>query len=127
MRSCSRAVGSALEDPEELRTLRRRDPAEASALLLQPDRRRSGPLRRDGGVRDGVEPPAPDPMMRALMRRRHDADVFRARLEMITCLALPQEVFARPGFVDKMNAVAAGKEPFQMPGPNHEELLQLLA
>jgi 2-polyprenyl-6-methoxyphenol hydroxylase-like FAD-dependent oxidoreductase len=55
-----------------------------------------------------------------------DADVFRALLETVGCLALPQEVFARPGLLDKAHA-AAPDEPFIMPGPNREELLALLA
>jgi hypothetical protein len=55
-----------------------------------------------------------------------DADVFRALIETVGCLALPQEVFARPGLWDKVDA-AAPVEPFAMPGPTREELLALLA
>ena len=55
-----------------------------------------------------------------------DPDVFRAMVETVGCLALPQEVFARPGLWDKVVA-AAPDEPMVMPGPNREELLALLA
>ena len=39
----------------------------------------------------------------------YDADVFRAVAETSACLALPQEVFARPGLWEKAKAV--GGEP----------------
>jgi 2-polyprenyl-6-methoxyphenol hydroxylase-like FAD-dependent oxidoreductase len=55
-----------------------------------------------------------------------DADVFRALVETIGCLALPQEVFARPGLWDKVEA-AAPDEPFAIPGPTRDELLAMLA
>jgi 2-polyprenyl-6-methoxyphenol hydroxylase-like FAD-dependent oxidoreductase len=55
-----------------------------------------------------------------------DADVFRGLIETLGCLALPQEVFARPGLWDKVEA-AAPAEPFAIPGPNREQLLALLA
>ena len=55
-----------------------------------------------------------------------DADVFRAVIETVGCLALPQEVFARAGLWDKVDA-AVPAEPFAIPGPNRDELLALLA
>jgi hypothetical protein len=55
----------------------------------------------------------------------YDADVFRAVLETVGCLALPEEVFARPGLWDKV--VATAGEPIAIPGPSREELLRLLA
>ena len=55
----------------------------------------------------------------------YDADVFRGVLETTGCLALPQEVFARPGLWDKVEAAAG--EPLAIPGPSREELLRLLA
>ena len=36
-----------------------------------------------------------------------DADVFRGAMEIIGCLALPQEVFARPGFAERVEAATA--------------------
>ncbi len=55
----------------------------------------------------------------------YDADVFRAVLETLGCLALPQDVFARPGIWDKVQATAG--EPISLPGPTRTELLALLA
>ena len=55
----------------------------------------------------------------------YDADVFRAVLETLGCLALPQEVFARPGIWDKVQATVG--EPISLPGPTRTELLALLA
>lgn len=55
-----------------------------------------------------------------------DADVFRALLETVGCLALPQEVFARSGLWSKVEA-AAPDESFALPGPTRDELLALLA
>jgi len=55
-----------------------------------------------------------------------DADVFRALIETVGCLALPQDVFSRAGMWDKVNA-AAPPEPFTIPGPTREQLLALLA
>ena len=55
----------------------------------------------------------------------YDADVFRGVLESLTCLALPQEVFARPGMWERVEAAAT--EPFPFPGPSRAELLALLA
>lgn len=55
-----------------------------------------------------------------------DADVFRAMVETVGCLTLPQEAFARPGLWDKVVA-AAPDEPMVMPGPTRDELLALLA
>jgi 2-polyprenyl-6-methoxyphenol hydroxylase-like FAD-dependent oxidoreductase len=78
-------------------------------------------------LRAGDEPPPPDERV-ALIERAvmHDADVFRAMLEIRMCLATPQEVLARPGFAERLDAYAH-EEPMQMPGPSREDLEQLLA
>ena len=54
-----------------------------------------------------------------------DPDVFRAGLEITGCLALPQEVFARPGMAERVleAAAAAGPPP---PAPTREQVLQLV-
>ena len=57
----------------------------------------------------------------------YDADIFRAMMEIITMHALPGEVFGRPGFADRVTAVAADREAFVPPGPSRAELLGMLA
>ena len=51
----------------------------------------------------GSEPPPPNPLVRAMLV---DPDVFRGAVEIISCLALPQEVFARSGFAERVEAAA---------------------
>ena len=78
-------------------------------------------------LRAGEEPPPPDPTVAALAAAApRDPDVFRAFLEMLTCLALPEEVMARPGFLDKVQA-HAGEPPLIPPGPDRAELESLMA
>jgi hypothetical protein len=52
---------------------------------------------------------------------------FRAAVEMRSLLALPQEVMARPGMVDRILEVAGTHEAVVPPGPSRQELLQMLA
>jgi flavin-dependent dehydrogenase len=77
-------------------------------------------------LRSGAELPPPDPQMdavgAALLR---DPDVFRAVIETVTCLALPQEVFSRPGLMEKV-AAFAGETPMSAPGPDRAQLLNLV-
>jgi hypothetical protein len=54
-----------------------------------------------------------------------DPEVFRAALEINTCLSLPRDVFARPGFAEHVLELAADTPPAPL-GPNREELLTLL-
>ncbi|MGH8998267.1 MAG: hypothetical protein ACRDY7_02645 [Acidimicrobiia bacterium] len=78
-------------------------------------------------LRAGAEPPPPDPLAEALgTAAMHDPDVFRAWYEIRTCLALQEDVLARPGFMDKLNA-CAGKPGPNIPAPDRQELLALLA
>jgi 2-polyprenyl-6-methoxyphenol hydroxylase-like FAD-dependent oxidoreductase len=79
---------------------------------------------RMAAVKTGI--PLPPQFELAGRAAGFDPDVFRALLETVGCLALPQEVFARPGLWDKVLA-AAPDEPMAMPGPTREELLALLA
>lgn len=57
----------------------------------------------------------------------YDGDVFRGMMEIISVQALPEEVFARPGFADRVMAVANENEPFAAPGPSRADLLGALA
>ena len=90
---------------------------------IQADRARFAEME---ALRAGVEPPPPDPVVSAIRgAMSHDPDVLRAMVETLMCLALPQDVLARPGFLDKVMAI--GAEPLQIPGPDRAALLQLMA
>lgn len=91
---------------------------------LANDRQRVAEMR---ALRDGIEPPAPDlTMRRLLVASAQDADVFRAMLDMIGCLALPAEVLARPAIAERLDALGDG-DPRPLPGPDREQVLALLA
>ena len=62
-----------------------------------------------------------------LVAMMYDADLFRAASEMRSLLALPQEVMARPGVVNRIMEVASTHEEVIPPGPSREELLQMVA
>jgi hypothetical protein len=76
-----------------------------------------------------IVPTDPASRLRAALRVAMgvDADVFRAGIEIIGCLALASEVFARPGFAERVLAAAAGGDTRRVPGPGREELLELLS
>jgi hypothetical protein len=83
-------------------------------------------------LRDGRTPPAPPPehigarigaALPAAMSL--DPEVFRAGIEIAACLSLPRDVFTRPGFGERVFAVAAEATPSVL-GPNREELLTLV-
>ena len=77
-------------------------------------------------LRAGADPPAPEPMAAAMAAAvLRDPDVFRGMLETGGCLALPEEVFARPGFMDKVWA-HAGARTWTPPGPDRDALLELV-
>jgi hypothetical protein len=57
----------------------------------------------------------------------HDPDVFRGLLEIITCLAQPQQVMARPGMAQRVARFADAPPPPPTPGPDRAGLLALLA
>jgi 2-polyprenyl-6-methoxyphenol hydroxylase-like FAD-dependent oxidoreductase len=77
-------------------------------------------------LRVGAEPPPPDPTDTALGTAfLYDPDVFRGVLETIMCLALPDDVWARPGFAEKVDA-AKHHDAFPIPGPSRQELLDLV-
>ena len=83
-------------------------------------------------IREGRPAPEPDtPAAKttaALVAAvRHDPDVFRGFLDIMSCLALPQEVMARPGFAERVSELAAAHDAPPPPGPSREQLLALLA
>ena len=68
--------------------------------------------------REGTEPPTPDPFAAAFAAAvGRDPDVFRGAIESLGCLAFPQEIFARPGFAEKVQAAAAARQAPQPPRP----------
>ena len=141
------------ESLSRARDQRRHDPRSATPRRRPggPRRRRGlrAPLRcRDGGrrhsvlpksiasdrariaemnaLRAGAEPPPPDPGMVAIgAAMLQDADVFRGMIEVITCLALPQEVFTRPALQAKISEYV-NETPMTIPAPSRDELLQLI-
>ena len=93
------------------------------------DRARMAQLRaaRDGGPY--VVPADPASRLRAALfgAMGVDAEVFRAGIEIIGCLALPSEVFARPGFAERVMKAAAARGDARLPGPGRAELLELVS
>lgn len=76
-------------------------------------------------LRRGEEAPPPEPPAAAIAgAMQRDPDVFRAMLEVAMCMALPDEVLARPGFMEKVDAVGRTRV-WKMPGPDRRALLDL--
>jgi len=69
----------------------------------------------------------PDPESALQVAMLHDAELFRAALEITSLLALPREVMARPGLADRIMAMAGRHEAAPPPGPSRDELLRLVA
>lgn len=82
-------------------------------------------------LRNGTAPPPVD--RPALARARlpvaatRDPDLFRAFLEIVGCLTLPADVFARSGLADRVLELTETVDLPAPPGPTREELLALLA
>ena len=56
----------------------------------------------------------------------YDADLFRASLEIRSVKALPQEIMARPGVVDRIMEIASTHDAVTPPSPSREQLLRML-
>jgi len=88
-------------------------------------------IRRGTHATGPVAPPAPGPgagVMRDLtVAMLYDADLFRAFIEIVGMLAMPQRVLARPGMTDRIAAVAAGHEEVVIPGPTRADVLASLS
>jgi hypothetical protein len=92
------------------------------------DRRRNALYNTFLGGRPEPQPTDPraqvtDALAVAMM---YDADLFRAWLEIRSVQALPQEIMARPGVVDRIMQVASTHEAVIPLGPSREELLRML-
>jgi 2-polyprenyl-6-methoxyphenol hydroxylase-like FAD-dependent oxidoreductase len=75
---------------------------------------------------DGTPAPPPNPVIsRFLAAGLRDADVFRAMLETVLCVALPQEVMARPHVAAKMTELGGRALPPEQ-GMDRDRLLALL-
>lgn len=57
----------------------------------------------------------------------YDAELFRASLEIVSLLALPQEVMARPGMAQRIREIAATHTASTPPCPPRKELLRMMA
>jgi flavin-dependent dehydrogenase len=77
--------------------------------------------------REGREPPERDDLMRSFrVAMLHDDELFRAFMETVGCLALPEEVVSRPGLRDRIERWK-DEPPLQMPAPSREKLVTLLS
>ena len=56
-----------------------------------------------------------------------DAVATRAFGEIFACLALPDEVFSRPGVLDHILSLAGSVTPTPIPGPDRAQLLELVS
>ena len=122
------AMRASLDDPEalvrEFDALTEREVAPFVHNQIAADRAR---IAQMDALRKGEEPPPPNPVMQKVFTALpYDPDVFRGIMETIMCLAFPQDVLARPGFMEKVEA-HSDKPPFVAPGPDREALLALLA
>jgi 2-polyprenyl-6-methoxyphenol hydroxylase-like FAD-dependent oxidoreductase len=92
------------------------------------------PTARVTGERVSAVPAsAPDSADPAARLRRalpvamlYDADIFRAFAEIVSLLALPQEVLSRPGMAERIMAVAGEHEEVVIPGPSRADVLNIL-
>jgi 2-polyprenyl-6-methoxyphenol hydroxylase-like FAD-dependent oxidoreductase len=76
-----------------------------------------------------VPPPADDAaaVARALeVAMAYDPVAYRAFMDIVGVVKLPDEVFAQPGLVDRVMAIAHTEPPLQVPGPTRQDLLNLV-
>ena len=77
--------------------------------------------------REGTPPPPPEPTWARLSSAAmKDADCFRAMLEVIYCLAFPEEVLARPDIAQQAMTLGTTDAPPLM-GPDRAQLLALVS
>lgn len=127
------AVRDALDDP--VRLVRTWDFLTESELTpwyrgsVEVDRAR---LAEVDALRQGrPAPPPADPAAKVraalFLAMAYDAEVFRGVLEIISLLALPQEVLARPGMLERVMSLAETKEPMVLPAPTRDDILRMIA
>ena len=79
-------------------------------------------------LRNGAAPPPRDDLRAAFAKAiGRDPDVFRAALEITNCLALPEDVFARPGMTERILAAAAEANGGGPRGPTRDQVIKILA
>ena len=79
-------------------------------------------------LRNGAAPPPRDDLRAAFAKAIvRDPDVFRAALEISNCLALPQDVFARPSMTERILAAAAEANGSAPRGPTRDQVIKILA
>jgi 2-polyprenyl-6-methoxyphenol hydroxylase-like FAD-dependent oxidoreductase len=88
------------------------------------DRVRVAEMR--ASARGGAPPAVPSAMTRFVTAAAYDADVYRALMETVLCVALPQEVLARPAIRAGVEASGDAELP-PAPGPDRARLVELLA
>jgi hypothetical protein len=89
------------------------------------DRTRTAEMQAAIQGRPAPKPSGPGEALAVAMM--YDPLLFRAYLEIVSLLALPREVLARPGLVDRIMAVADVAPPVAPAGPSRDELLRMLA
>lgn len=128
------AVAEHLKDPVALALAHDRQTRERLLpwyqVTAQADRQRAAQI---AAVVEG-RPPAPPPadpaaaaMRDLLVARALDPDMFRAYLELVFVLALPQDIVSRPGLAERARQVADGHPLGPPPGPARAELLRMLS
>jgi flavin-dependent dehydrogenase len=89
------------------------------------DRKRAAQIKATIEGRSTSQPADPASLLPAVMM--YDADLFRASIEITSLLALPKEVLARPGIIERIREVAGAHEDSGPPGPARDQLLRILA
>ena len=118
---------SYLDDPFEMaRAYDEATEAEAAPFFWSQLRTDEARLAEMDALRAGLPAPPPSPGEAWLKRgAMTDADLFRALMEIVHCLAFPDEVMARPQIKAKL-ATIPQEPPPPLPGPDRETLLRLV-
>ncbi len=122
-------VGRHLDDPlalalaQDAMTEARVTPWYRSTVEL--DRGRSAQV--NAAIHGCVAPCPAGPAGALQIAMLHDAELFRASLEIASLLALPREVMARPGLAERIVDVANAQEAVEPPAPSRAELLRMVS